>query len=88
MRKLRSLLLTGALALTAVGFVGAAPASAAPCGYYNNGLPRYNHCGSGNVKIRVDNLFGYETWCVGPGVTTLGIPMGNRVKNAYYIGSC
>lgn len=34
MRKLRSLLLTGALALTAVGFAGGAPATAAPCGYY------------------------------------------------------
>lgn len=88
MRKLKSLLIAGVIAFAAVGFAGSAPAAAAPCGYYNYGLPSYNHCGSGKVKIRVDNLFGNYTQCVGPGVTVIGIPLGNRVKNAYYIGSC
>lgn len=54
----------------------------------NNGLPRYNHCSSGNVKIRIDYIFGNRTQCVKPGITTLDIPAGNRVKNAYYIGKC
>lgn len=88
MRKLRSLLLTGVIAFTAVGFASSAPATAAPCGYYNHGLPSYNHCGNTKVKIRIDNIFGHYTQCVGPGVTILDIPMGNRVKNAYYIGLC
>lgn len=55
MRKLRSLLLAGVIAFTAAGFAGSAPATAAPCGYYNHGLPSYNHCGNTKVKIRIDN---------------------------------
>lgn len=87
-QKVSLLGVVGALLMGGVTVGAAAPANAAPCGYYNNGLPRYNHCSSGNVKIRIDYIFGNRTQCVKPGITTLDIPAGNRVKNAYYIGKC
>lgn len=86
-QKLGVLGVSGALAVGGL-VLGAAPATAAPCGFFNAGVPSYNHCGTGKVKIRVDKIFGNHTQCVGPGITRLDIPSGNRVKNAYYIGRC
>lgn len=70
-------------------------ASAAPCGFYNDiGRHWYNHCGPGNVKIRIhwDNFLApdrEEDRCVGPGVTEIGIPNSlKRISNAWYIGGC
>ena len=69
--------------------IDAPAAQAAPCGYYNAGMPSYNHCGKGRVKIRVDKIFGHHFQCVGPGITRLALTnTGNAIKNAYYVGRC
>ncbi|SDM34841.1 DUF6355 family natural product biosynthesis protein [Allokutzneria albata] len=48
------------------------------CGFDPKGTPAvqawYNHCGSGNVRIRIDRFIGDNTFqCVGPGLTLLGV---------------
>lgn len=83
-------------------FVMAPSAGASSCGYYREQSVTpfgqsatthlYNHCGSGNVKIRIDNEAGFNTKCVGPGVTRLGTDtpgfFHNYITNAYYVGKC
>lgn len=61
---------------TAAPAAHAQPAAAAglACGYlaYNgsaNDLPRYNHCGRGDIVLKVDHWFWQTTYdCVQPGV--------------------
>ncbi|GAA3990331.1 hypothetical protein GCM10022247_06250 [Allokutzneria multivorans] len=80
------------LSASAVGLVGAThPAEAAPlahpCGYYviqNNAY--YNHCGSGNVTIHIEKLFGDKEQCVTPGHTPIGLQPFTTF--AYYVRPC
>lgn len=49
----------------------------------------YNHCGNGNVKIRVVYHYATKDFCVSPGETTLWAnPNLGALHNAYYIGGC
>jgi hypothetical protein len=56
------------------GGASAAQAAALPCGYlaYKGSptdQPRYNHCGRGDIVLKVDHWFWQRTYdCVAPGV--------------------
>lgn len=87
--------LTGAalaLGIVASGAVIAAPAAqAATCGYYSSGgYSYYNHCGSGNAYIQIDQVVGNYEQCVGPGTTLLRKNDGGiyQITNAFYLRSC
>lgn len=76
---------------SAVGPVGSCGAYVTSVGGLENPHLFYNHCGTGNVKIRVDRTWAAPTeQCVGPGVTDLGNSglWFNHPKDAYYIGNC
>lgn len=80
----------GAVAALATAGLGltSAPAEAMGCGYqYISGDYWYNHCGSGNVKIRIDRVIGGEYVCFGPGATPITRGL-NHPTNAYYVGKC
>lgn len=79
----------------------ATPAAAAVCGFSGVTTPGiggnvapweeeiYNHCGKGNVKIRVQYYYAEQDFCVTPGETKLyANPYLGAVKFAYYIGAC
>lgn len=49
----------------------------------------YGHCGSDNVKLRIESPNGPGEVCVPPGDSWLGfVNEGARVTWAYYIGGC
>ncbi|WP_397337500.1 DUF6355 family natural product biosynthesis protein [Paenarthrobacter nitroguajacolicus] len=49
----------------------------------------YNHCGPGNVKIRVQYYYAERDPCVTPGETLLyANPNLGGLNFAYYIGGC
>lgn len=90
-----------AMAFGVGGLVAAAPASAAVCGFQGVPTPGlggnqapweeaiYNHCGKGNVKIRVQYYYADRDFCVTPGETRLyANPNLGALKFAYYIGGC
>ena len=94
--------LAGAMLALGVAAVGtaivAAPASAVPaadpapqCGYYvSDGYSWYNHCGSGNAYIQIDQVLGHYEQCVGPGSTLLRKNDGGlyAITNAFYLRPC
>lgn len=94
--------LSVATALVMGGLVTtAAPSFAAVCGFQGTPTPgiggnvapweeaNYNHCGTGNVKIRVQYYYAERDYCVTPGNTTLyANPNLGALKFAYYIGAC
>lgn len=53
-------------------------------------VAHYGHCGSGNVKIKVETANdGDQERCVTPGDTVLGFTEnGSKVKYASAIGAC
>jgi hypothetical protein len=75
------------------GLAAVAPAaSAAPCGYYKSAdYDMYNHCGSGNAYLQVDQVVGNYGQCVGQGLTILR-PPGDygiyEITNAFYLRGC
>ncbi|WP_427919824.1 DUF6355 family natural product biosynthesis protein [Streptomyces sp. cg40] len=79
----------GALVLTSVGTVAAAPpASPAPCGFYKTSTDAYyRHCTRDGshvvIKVRVARARDHEA-CVRPGTTWLG--SARRIQGAYYVG--
>lgn len=83
-----------ALALVAGGAVVAPTAAMAadPCGYFvSAGYYKYNHCGSGNAYIQVDQVVGNYQTCVGPGTTIIRNPGNYGVftpTNAFYLRAC
>ncbi|MFB9904231.1 DUF6355 family natural product biosynthesis protein [Allokutzneria oryzae] len=89
---MRSLSAAFVLSASAVGLVGTthvaeAGPSSHPCGYHvitNNAY--YNHCGSGNVLIHIEKLFGDEEKCVSPGNTPIGLQPFTH--GAYYLRPC
>jgi Family of unknown function (DUF6355) len=59
--------------------VAVTPQGAAECGYMHNwGETRqYDHCGRGDVEIKVNHMFGHDTFfCAHPGVQL--IPQGDN----------
>ena len=82
--------------------MAAAPAQAAVCGFegvttdswgggddgkYEAG--RYNHCGTGNIKVQIDYVYANETKCVTPGVTEFAAnPNLGAVTNIFAVGKC
>jgi hypothetical protein len=91
------------VSMVAAGMLATAPASsAAPeatpgttavsCGFGSDASAYYyNHCGSGEILIRIDYPFSNSTRCVNPGTSFLQWRTGSyftNPTNAYYIGSC
>lgn len=88
-----------AVAASALALVGGmslavptAASAADPCGYFKqDGYDKYNHCGSDNAYIQIDQVVGNYSQCVGPGTTILRNP-GNygiySITNAFYLRSC
>lgn len=82
-----------ALAWTGVVVVQAPTASAGGGFYTERGRHWYNHCGSGNVRIKIHwaNIGPdrHETRCVGPGETEIGVPNEfQRIDWANAEGAC
>lgn len=100
-KKTHSLLLGLMLAFASLG-ITTAPAEAAVCGFQGVYVPGnlggggplwaqgiYTHCGSANVKIRIDYYYSHSYLCVTPGSTTLyADPALGALKNAYYVSRC
>ena len=94
MKSIRKILASGVaaagLAVASLG-VTTSPAQAAPCGYYSyGGYSYYNHCGSQNAYIQVDQVVGNYGQCVAPGVTLLRKNDGGpwQITNAFYLRGC
>lgn len=89
--KFASTFAAGAMAVTGLAGVSvatAAPAAAMGCGYQVIGNDYwYNHCGTGNVQLKIDRTFSSEYVCYGPGVTpvTRGI---DHPTNVFSVGTC
>ena len=82
-----------ATVLGIAAFVVTAPAaSAAPCGYYKTSdYDMYNHCGTRNAYLQIDQVVGNYFQCVGPGNTILR-PPGDygiwEITNAFHLRGC
>ena len=100
-RRISAAIATGVALVLSGLVVTAAPASAAVCGFQgvvtsNVGGSTapweqaiYNHCGPGNVKIRVQYYYAERDLCVTPGETLLyANPNLGALNFAYYIGGC
>ncbi|MEW2575359.1 DUF6355 family natural product biosynthesis protein [Streptomyces syringium] len=89
-------MITGTLAsagllLTSLGAVAvtATPATAEPCGYYDNGSDAYfTHCTEGTqwavIKVRVAHAPDYER-CMRPNNTTW-LGSSEKIQGAHYVG--
>lgn len=85
--KVASAVAIAGLAISGLSF-SAPSAEAMGCGYQVFGNDYwYNHCGSGNVKIKIDRVIGSEYKCVGPGATPIDRGFW-RPTNAFYIDNC
>ena len=85
-----SLLTTAALATAGTVALGT-PAFAAGCGWQGDGTQNYNHCGSTNVMLTVEHVFGdNDHFCARPGMNNINAadsPYNTwRTRYAYYEG--
>ncbi|MBP2478020.1 hypothetical protein JOF53_006892 [Crossiella equi] len=82
-RAAASLFTTGVLvAASTLALASPAVAAAQGCGWQGDGTQNYNHCGSSNVMLRVEHVFGADDhFCTRPGM--VNINAGNSPYNTW-----